>query len=65
MRSRSSAAYRDTVTFQVNRMGWSKSQQSDWKARATLKESYEGSELTDSLLTYTDNLYTLLLGQLG
>ena len=58
-------AYRDTVTFQVSRMGWSKSQQADWKARATLKESYEGSELTDSLLTYTDNLYTLLLGNWG
>jgi hypothetical protein len=58
-------AYRDTVTFQVNRMGWSRSQQSDWKARATLKESFEGSELTDSLLTYTDDLYTLLLGSWG
>lgn len=58
-------AYRDTVTFQVSRMGWSKSQQADWKARATLKESYEGSELTDSLLTYTDDLYTLLLGHWG
>lgn len=58
-------AYRDTVTFQVNRMGWTKSQQADWKARATLKESYEGSQLTDSLLTYTDNLYTLLLGHWG
>ena len=58
-------AYRDTVTFQVSRMGWSKGQQSDWKARATLKESYDGSELTDSLLTYTDNLYTLLLGNWG
>ena len=58
-------AYRDTVTFQVSRMGWSKGQQADWKARATLKESYEGSELTDSVLTYTDDLYTLLLGQLG
>jgi hypothetical protein len=58
-------AYRDTVNFQVTRMGWSKSQQADWKARATLKESYEGSELTDSLLTYTDDLYTLLLGHWG
>jgi hypothetical protein len=58
-------AYRDTVNFQVSRMGWSKSQQADWKARATLKESYEGSELTDSLLTYTDDLYTLLLGHWG
>jgi hypothetical protein len=58
-------AYRDTVTFQVSRMGWSKSQQADWKARSTLKESYEGSELTDSLLTYTDDLYTLLLGHWG
>ncbi len=58
-------AYRDTVTFQVSRMGWNKGQQSDWKARATLKESYEGSELTDSLLTYTDALYTLLLGHWG
>ena len=58
-------AYRDTVTFQVGRMGWSRSQQADWKARATLKESYEGSELTDSLLTYTDDLYTLLLGHWG
>jgi hypothetical protein len=58
-------AYRDTVTFQVTRMGWSRSQQGDWKARATLKESYEGSELTDSLLTYTDDLYTLLLGHWG
>ena len=58
-------AYRDTVTFQVTRMGWSRGQQSDWKARATLKESYEGSELTDSLLTFTDDLYTLLLGHWG
>jgi len=58
-------AYRDTVTFQVNRMGWTKSQQADWKARATLKESYEGSQLTDSVLTYTDDLYTLLLGHWG
>jgi len=58
-------AYRDTVTFQVTRMGWSRGQQADWKARATLKESYEGSELTDSLLTYTDDLYTLLLGHWG
>lgn len=58
-------AYRDTVTFQVNRMGWSRSQQSAWKARATLKESFEGSELTDSVLTYTDNMYTLLLGSWG
>ena len=58
-------AYRDTVAFQVSRMGWSRGQQSDWKARATLKESFEGSELTDSLLTYTDNLYTLLLGNWG
>ena len=58
-------AYRDTVAFQVSRMGWSRGQQADWKARATLKESFEGSELTDSLLTYTDNLYTLLLGNWG
>lgn len=58
-------AYRDTVNFQVTRMGWSKGQQADWKARATLKESYDASELTDSLLTYTDNLYTLLLGHWG
>lgn len=58
-------AYRDTVTFQVNRMGWSRSQQREWKARATLKESFDGSQLTDSLLTYTDNLYTLLLGSWG
>jgi len=58
-------AYRDTVTYQVSRMGWSRGQQEDWKARATLKESYEGSELSDSLLTYTDNLYTLLLGHWG
>lgn len=58
-------AYRDTVTYQVTRMGWSKGQQADWKARATLKESFEGSELTDSLLTYTDDLYTLLLGHWG
>ena len=58
-------AYRDTVNFQVTRMGWSRSQQADWKARATLKESFEGSELTDSLLTYTDDLYTLLLGHWG
>jgi hypothetical protein len=58
-------AFRDTVTFPASRMGCSRSQQSDWKARATLKESYEGSELTDSLLTYTDDLYTLLLGRWG
>jgi hypothetical protein len=58
-------AYRDTVTFQVNRMGWTKNQQADWKARATLKESYEGSQLTDSVLTFTDDLYTLLLGHWG
>lgn len=58
-------AYRDTITFQVTRMGWSRSQQADWKARATLKESYEGSQLSDSLLTYTDDLYTLLLGHWG
>jgi hypothetical protein len=58
-------AYRDTVTYQVSRMGWSRGQQGDWKSRATLKESYEGSELTDSLLTFTDDLYTLLLGHWG
>lgn len=58
-------AYRDTVTYQVSRMGWTRGQQADWKARATLKESYEGSQLSDSLLTYTDNLYTLLLGHWG
>ncbi len=58
-------AYRDTVTFQTNRMGWNRTQQAQWKARATLKESYEGAELTDSLLTYTDNLYALLLGHWG
>ncbi len=58
-------AYRDTVAFQVARMGWSRTQQEDWKARAELKESYEGSEVTDSLLTYTDNLYALLLGDWG
>jgi hypothetical protein len=58
-------AYRDTVNYQVTRMGWNKSQQADWKARATLKESYEGAELTDSVLTYTDDLYTLLLGHWG
>ena len=58
-------AYRDTVTYQVSRMGWSRGQQGDWKSRATPKESYEGSELTDSLLTFTDDLYTLLLGHWG
>jgi hypothetical protein len=58
-------AYRDTVQFQTNKMGWSKSQVADWKSRATLKESYEGSQLSDSLLNNIDALYTLLLGRWG
>jgi hypothetical protein len=58
-------AYRDTVQFQVNKMGWSKAQVADWKSRATLKESYEGSQLSDSLLNNIDALYTLLLGRWG
>jgi hypothetical protein len=58
-------AFRDTVTFQVNKMGWSRSQQADWKSRATLKESYEGAQLSDSLLMQMDVLYALLLGRWG
>jgi hypothetical protein len=58
-------AYRDTVAFQVARMGWGTSQQNDWKSRAVLKESYEGAQLTDSLLTRIDEVYVLLLGQSG
>lgn len=58
-------AYRDTVQFQTTRMGWSKAQVADWKSRATLKESYEGSQLSDSLLNQIDALYTLLLGRWG
>lgn len=58
-------AYRDTVQFQTNKMGWSKAQVADWKSRATLKESYEGSQLSDSLLNQIDALYTLLLGRWG
>ena len=56
-------AYRDTVAFQTAKMGWTRNQQADWKSRATLKESYEGSQLSDSLLNHIDALYTLLLGR--
>ncbi len=56
-------AYRDTVAFQTAKMGWTRNQQADWKSRATLKESYEGSQLSDSLLNQIDALYTLLLGR--
>lgn len=58
-------AYRDTVAFQAAKMGWTVKQQADWKARATLKESYEGGQLSDSLLNQIDALYTLLLGKWG
>lgn len=56
-------AYRDTVAFQTAKMGWTVNQQADWKSRATLKESYEGSQLSDSLLNHIDALYTLLMGR--
>lgn len=58
-------AFRDTVAFQVARMGWGSAQQNDWKSRAVLKESYEGAQLTDSLLQKIDAVYVLLLGQSG
>jgi hypothetical protein len=58
-------AFRDTVAYQVGRMGWSAAEQAEWGARAALKETYEGTQLTDSLLTSVDRIYGLLLTQRG
>lgn len=58
-------AFRDTVQYQTSKMGWSKAQVADWRSRATLKESYEGGQLSDSLLGQVDATYTLLLGRWG
>jgi hypothetical protein len=58
-------AYRDTVAYQVKRMGWGPEQQNEWKARAALKESYESAQLADSLLRSVDAVYALLVAQRG
>lgn len=58
-------AYRDTVEYLLRESGWSSAQRASWEARTTLKDSYEGAQLTDSLLTSVDRVYVLLLSEWG
>ncbi len=59
------AAFRDTIAYQVQKVGWTRLQQQDWNARTPLKESYEAGQLTDSLLGNVDGIYQLLLAEWG
>lgn len=58
-------AYRDTVDYLMRESGWSTYQRTVWDSRTTLKDSYEGAQLTDSLLTSVDRIYALLLSEWG
>ncbi len=58
-------AFRDTVEYLVREAGWGPSQKRAWEARTSFKDSYEGAQLTDSLLTSVDRIYTLLLAEWG
>ena len=58
-------AFRDTIAFQTSKSGWATNALNEWKARAILKESYEGAQLADSMLQRIDELYILLLDQAG
>ncbi len=58
-------AYRDTVDYLMRESGWSNYQRTVWESRTTLKDSYEGAQLTDSLLTSVDRIYALLLSEWG
>lgn len=58
-------AFRDTVAYLVREGRWSTSQREVWNSRAQLKEAYEGTQLTDSLLNAIDAVYGILLAEWG
>ena len=54
-------AYADTAEFQARRAGWSEADRRAWNARASLRESFESSDLAESMLSDADSLLGILV----
>ena len=53
-------AYADSAEFQARRAGWSDAERRAWNARASLRESFESSDMAESMLSDADSLLAIL-----
>jgi hypothetical protein len=54
-------AYADTADFQARRASWTDAERRAWNARASLRESFESSDLAESILADADSLFGILI----